>query len=70
MRKQKTQQKLDAIVDALYWERDSGKYLRLMNSLAPKERKEVLKMLDERREATEAPLRKLFGKAVGKKLSK
>jgi acyl-CoA reductase-like NAD-dependent aldehyde dehydrogenase len=68
VRKQKTQKELNAIVDALYRERDSDKWLRLINSLTPNERDEVLKRATERIETDKAQFSKLFEKAVGKKL--
>jgi hypothetical protein len=68
VRKQKMQNNLDAVVEALRWERDSDKWLRLINSLTLNERDEVLTRLREHVEAGKAQIQTLFEKATGKKL--
>jgi alpha-D-ribose 1-methylphosphonate 5-triphosphate synthase subunit PhnG len=69
VRKQKTKKELNAIVDALYRERDSDKWLNLVNSLTPNERNEALRRVRERVEADKTQFSKLFEKTTGKKQS-
>jgi hypothetical protein len=61
------QKDLHAVVEALYWVRDSNKVTRLIKALTPNERLELWRKVRERVDSDKAHFSELFEKVAGKK---